>query len=73
VDVVIYGTVRSDYVCIFNEMAVFVCVCGAAVENTGHASFSVEEELFNNSVAVIQSRRQPFYPQLIHRRDCLFP
>lgn len=56
------------------EMAVVcVCVCRAAVENAGHVSFSEEEGVFNNSAAVIQSRRQPFYPQFIHERDCLFP
>lgn len=56
-----------------SSMKWLFCVCRAAVENAGHASFSVEEEVFNNSVAVIQSRRQPFYPQFIQGRDCLFP
>lgn len=46
-----------------------MCMCvHRAVKNAGHASFSKEKAVFNNSEAVIQSRRQPFYPQFIQER-----
>lgn len=53
----------------FKKMIVFMFMCvHPAVKNAGHASFSEEEAVFNNSEAVIQSGRQPFYTQFIQER-----